>query len=165
MNIIGKDVFKALFRENRGAEVVTITAVTKVELAADGRAALGTVYKRSIVNGMVNWKYESSVNKQREREGLATDFEAMPRKWGVRVDGTPFVEHKGKDYLELKVQNPLGHEYVDAQGNALARELVEQYLPAKGASRQGVRREVMLRDYSFESLRAVAMRGETYVLA
>lgn len=165
MEIIGQNEFKGLFRENRGAEVVTITAVTKVELTAEGKAALGVVWKRSVVNGMVNWKYENAVNNQRGREGLEKDFVAFPRKWGQRVEGTPFVEHKDKEYLELKVQNSLGHEYLDSDGNVLDRAAVEQYLRPKGASRQGVEREVILRDYSLENLRAVNMRGETYVMA
>jgi len=28
------------------------------------------------------------------------EFQPGPRQWGKRIDGTPFVEHKGKTYLE-----------------------------------------------------------------
>ena len=85
------------------ATIVTVLTTTKTKLnKGTGRnqppahAFYDKTEKHAKVNGMINWTYENSVNNQRarEHEGDIADlehFEALPRKWGVRVKGTPFV--------------------------------------------------------------------------
>ena len=102
----------------KGAFFVTIVAETDPRLLKTDNPYVGTT-KISRVNGLLNWIYENAVNNQRFRENQPLDnngeveqFTALPRKWGVRVkreDGTvtPLVEHKEKQYLELKVQQAL----------------------------------------------------------
>jgi len=121
--------------------------------------------KISHVNGMVNWVYENSVNRQRGREqGEDADlFVSHPRKWGTRIHGTPFVEHKGKLYVEMKVERVLGTRYEDADGQEISADAVAPFQsPKKGESaRQGVEQEIILRDYGLDTITAVTFGGET----
>lgn len=126
--------------------------------------------KLSQVNVAIGFNYENSVNRQRDREGIEEAFEAQPRQWGTRINGTPLVEHTNKDgvhrlYLETKIQKTLGHQYRDAEGNDLADEDVEEFLraPSKPAT-QGTAKEVMVRDYGLDSIVEITLLGETYAI-
>ncbi|MHC4315220.1 MAG: hypothetical protein ACYSW3_22475 [Planctomycetota bacterium] len=161
------------------ATIVTILATTdpKVKKGSKrGQPAANRFYgrteKRSVVNGIVNWKYSNAVNNQRAREhegdiSTLEHFEPAPRKWGVRLEGLPFVEHKDKLYLELKVQRSLGHEYYATDtGELLPTDEVEQCLPVrKASSRQGVEKEVILRDYDVNSITGIRIGGEEYTVS
>lgn len=135
----------------------------------------GKVHKVAHVNGVINWRYANAVNNQRMREGQPTDdegnvehFEALPRKWGQRIsrdDGTitPLVEHKGRHYLELKVERSLGHEYRDGEGNVYDDETINPWLRKRSKSaRQMTDKEIILRDYALDSINEIRMDGEVY---
>lgn len=155
----------------RGAEFVTFVArvdpgclvkhrETKVPFPYPG------LTKVSRVNGIIGFRYTNSVNNQREREGLEKDFVAQPRKWGIHMyDGpnmTPLVFHKGKTYLEVKVQRVLDTRY-EWQNRVIPAEELEGYLPAKReSSRQGVENLVILRDYDVNNIEEITMQGQTY---
>jgi hypothetical protein len=172
----------------RGASFVTITSRTEPAMVKFHRETgepnphYGAT-KISLVNGMVNWCYGQSVNNQRLREGNGEHFFPESRRWGQRrfynaegqpvydrtasVRLSPFVDHKGWVYLELKVQNCIEHRYEAPDGTVLTDEDVAPYLPIKGESRQGVEREVILRDYTLDkngvcNIIAITMGGETY---
>ena len=152
-------------RCSRGAVICTIETVTDARLKKTGNT-LGPVFKRSIVNVVLNFRYEGAVNRQREREGIATDFEASPRTWGERISGTPFVQYKGKLYVEAKVQRSLSHAYELADGSPISAEDVRPFLPAsRSEGRQGVEREIILRDYSIDSIVGLTIDGERFDVA
>jgi hypothetical protein len=113
--------FKSALLERKGTTFVTIVAETDPKLRKRGNPYAGRVTKRSRVNGAIGWIYGNGVNRQRIREGLDPDFEAFPRKWGERIKGTPFVEHKGNTYLELKVERVLLDRRVAPQAQARRR--------------------------------------------
>ena len=122
--------------------------------------------KVSHVNGMVNWKYENAVNNQRAREqGQDADpFEAQPRTWGERVPGTPLVQHRGKEYVEVKVQRVLATRYETPEGDGIDVDLLRPFLPVEKTEsrRQGVGREIVLRDYGLESIRSLTTDGQPF---
>jgi hypothetical protein len=123
------------------------------------------VRKLSRTQVVIGHKYENSVNNQRKREGSEPTFEAMPRKWGERKAGTPFVEHNGKLYLECGMLRVLDEpQYIAESGDELPREAIEPFLPTKGsnAEHQGVEKEVILRDYAIESITEITIDGERY---
>lgn len=154
---------QALLSVNFGNQFVTLTTKTDARLKKGGNE-LGKVYKVSRVNAAVNFNYSNAVNRQRCREGEYPDFEPEPRKWGVRIPHTPFVTHKGKVYLEAKVERVLFHRYEDEQGRVLADEQVRPFLPKRTDNKehQGVEREVLVRDYDFASIVTITLRGEDY---
>lgn len=154
-----------LLNARRGANIVSIETETTPRMRKTDNPYAGRLVKQSKINGMINWYYENAVNNQREREGKNADFEAKPRRWGSRIHGTPLVEHKGKYYLELKVENRYGKTYIDDQGNEVPQEEIDEFLYNSSSSRQGVEDEVILRDYKLDSIKAIKMNGKKYKVA
>jgi hypothetical protein len=184
-----RDELKTVLINVRGAKPVTITARTKPDLVGGKKCPLVGLEKVAVVNGLINFSYENSVNKQREREAEDIEevetFHAEPRRWGSRLFTEnkrmlPLV-HKVKHdnpyltfndlqalpadelLLELKVQKSLGHQYL-LNGEVIPNEEAEQYTRSSSAGRQGVEREVILRDYYLHNIEQVVMDGETFVL-
>jgi hypothetical protein len=147
----------------RGATFATLTTETEPKLLKTGNT-LGTVRKVSRVNVCLGFQYEAAVNRQRVREDGTPDFESAPRQWGERIPGTVLVSHKGKTYLETKVEKSLDHKYLGTNGTVLADELIAPFLPKKGATRQGTEKEIIVRDYDIGSIRHVSCKGEEYVI-
>lgn len=163
---------KDLLMSRKGANFVSFESETDARLRKTGNP-FGEVRKTSKVNGMINWVYANAVNRQRSREGQPVGedgevehFEPKPRKWGTRIKGTPFVENNGKLYVEIKVERTLSKPtYRDADGNVLTAEQVAPFLPKrKKNARQGVDKEVILRDYSMDNIRRIKVNGETFVV-
>jgi hypothetical protein len=126
----------------------------------------GKVFKITDANIQAGFHYINSVNNQLEREGKKRNANLKPRKWGVRIGGTPLVEHTNKKgdhnlYLEAKVENVNSSYFVDGDGNQVDREELAPFLYAsKKSSTQGnVEREVFLRDYKLDSIQWIKMDG------
>ena len=146
----------------KGATFATIITETDARLLKTGNP-FGPVRKVSRVNVTLGFQYTKAVNRQRTREDSEADFVAKPRQWGERI--TPMlVEHKGRTYLETKVERSISTEYIDANGNTLDKEAVRPFLPKRSTSRQEVTREIIVRDYALDSLRSLTMKGEEYVM-
>ena len=164
----------------KGAQLITITTktiptfrVTNDEGQANpftGRTLKDTnIHKIARTNGMINWNYANSVNRQRGRENTVEDFKPEPRKWGTRLNGLPFVVYTNKKdetklYLEMKVERSVDYWYEDDKGNTIDKDLVNSFLRKRSASRQGVKKEVIIRDYDFGNIIAIAMAGDTFVI-
>ncbi len=161
----------AMMAALRGATFVTFEARTVPDLyvrhpqTREMNPFLGNIVKIAQVNGTINFIYENAVNRQRTREELEADFEAMPRQWGRRIVGTPLVEHKGNHYLEVKVERSITHYYTTLDGAPLPTEQVERFRKPTGRSRQGVEREIILRDYGIHNIVEMRMQSEQYQLA
>jgi hypothetical protein len=156
---------EAILASRKGATIATIVAETEPTMKKTNNPFVGAT-KISRVNGMINWHYENAVNKQREKEGHEEVFFSAPRQWGERIkreDGTltPLVRHKGKAYLELKVQNSLGYEYRH-NGAVVPAEMINPFLPQKKeGARQEVEKIIVLRDYALENIRQIVLDGQT----
>lgn len=149
-----------LLKSRKSAFFVTIEAETEPSMRKTGNPFLGTK-KKSVVNGLANFIYENSVNRQRKREGLEPDFEAEPRRWGTRLRGTPLVEHNGRYYLELKVEKTQNPTYW-FDGKEIKKEELEAFMSEHSEGNQGVEKPVVLRDYKLENIRKVRMDGQEY---
>ena len=147
----------------RGATFATLTTETDARLLKTGNP-YGNVRKVSRVNVCLGFQYQSSVNRQLDREGKDADFVSAPRQWGERIPGTVLVSHNGKTYLETKVEKSLDHKYLGTNGTVLADELIAPFLPKKGATRQGTEKEIIVRDYDIGSIRHLSCKGEEYVI-
>lgn len=55
--------------------------------------------------------YQQMVRRRQLKEGKSPDFEVQPRAWGTRIGNTPFIEHKGKHYLDVIVKNKGTSQY------------------------------------------------------
>lgn len=147
--------FRQALQDRTGATFITIIAETEPKMNKRGNPYLGRVTKRARVNGSIGGYYPDMVNHQRAREGLEVDFKAVPRLWGVRIVGTPFVEHRGNLYLEMKVERVLSSEYL-LDGEPVDRAILDPWLPVRKkseSSRQGVDKDVVIRDYMLTRIR------------
>lgn len=173
MPTMTRDQLVETMQGRKGAFFATIVAETEPAMRKTNNPYVGAT-KISRVNGLLNWIYENAVNRQRIREDQPLDangevehFTAKPRKWGQRVkrnDGTvtPLVEHKGKHYLELKVERSLGYEYRH-NGQTLDPAVVAPFLPNREeGARQEVDNPVILRDYSIENITQITIDGIVY---
>ena len=163
MKAITNTTLLALLAQVRGATFATLITETVPKLKKTGNN-LGHVRKVSRVNVCLGFQYDNAVNRQRTREGADNDFEAAPRQWGVKV--TPMiVEHKGRFYLETKVENSLGTQYIDEDGKEIPFAIVEPFLPSRSKSnRQKTEKEILVRDYALDSIKTIAFGGETYLM-
>lgn len=120
------------------------------------------VRKVSKVSAVLNFDYAAAVNRQRIREGKVPDFVAKPRKWGVQIKGTPLVEHKGKWYIEAKVESSKATYYLD--GMEVDAAEVEKWLQDRHSGRQAVDDPIILRDYAVENIVSIRMKGNEFVI-
>lgn len=148
----------------KGATFARITTRTSPEVKKD--CPIEGLSKISESNVTIGFHYERAVNRQREREDIEETFVAQPRKWGVRIEGTPLVEHTNRDgehsyYLEAKIEKSLGHQYRDHDENIIDDEIVNQWLrkPSKSTT-QGTDKEIILRDYRIDSITSIRLGGE-----
>jgi len=160
----------------KGSRIITIEALTKeTRLRAkdsfgNPNPYWGKLLKLSRVNGLINWSYENAVNNQRVREGqpLLPDgsierFKSLPRAWGVRKIGTPFIEHKGKVYIEMMVLNS-SHQYVVDDEYINEADITSFLAPKKESSRQKTKKSIILRDYAIDNILRVKMNKVLYEL-
>ena len=126
---------------------------------------LNKVHKFYSLNVTSNAHYEAAVRRQQAREGQEVDFLAKPRKWGERIKKSPVVRHNGNFYFSTHV-NTLTTDvvYKNIDGKIIDKANIEEFLPAKSASRQGLENEVIVRDYKIESIVQMRMKGCTYIV-
>lgn len=144
----------------KGSRIVTLTAET-IQKVRQGTKNNPSPYrdkevvKKAKVNGIINSRYANSVNNQRAREGNTEFFTPQPRKWGTRRKGTPFVDHKDKVYLEVKVEKVLDSEYF-VDGVKVTLESVREYLPKKSQPEtQETEKAVLVADYNLENIKEI----------
>jgi hypothetical protein len=169
MQTIGVNELQSKLHEIKGARAASVVTVTSPamnkKVNGEANPFYGRVKKRTYRSVMIGFRYENSVNNQRDREEKDVDFVALPRKWGVHIDGTPLIEHKGKYYLECKVEKVIESVYL-LDGELADDEVVEPYLaPRSASSRQNLDKEVVLIDVSLENIEVIVMGGDTYVIS
>ena len=100
----------ALLTENvNGATFIAIDTETDVKLKGGKKNPhQGRVTKRTVGSNVMVFQnksingYEAMVQRRLKKEGKdPASFELSPRKWGTRLQGVPFVEHKGNYYVEV----------------------------------------------------------------
>lgn len=152
-----------LLSEHRGACPVTLDALTMPDWIGGTPPEIKAVRKFSRVNGMIGWVYQNSVNNQRVRENIEPDFVPLKRIWGERKWPSPLVEHKGKFYLEVKVERVLYTAYWKPNGFLIEPEIVKPWERKRDESaRQGTEKKTILRDYELCNIKAITINQEFY---
>lgn len=142
--------------------IATLYTQTKVKMNKTGNLYYDRATKQSRVNVVIGPDYESCVNKQADREGIPTDFEAQPRTWGMRIKGCPLVTHKDEIYVEAMILRSLGHTYyIDGKEATPGQvEYIESKLGVRTeGARQPVEKKVIWRDYRLTSINAIKVGG------
>jgi hypothetical protein len=154
----------------KGARFATIIATTtaRVKKTSNDGTTTNPNFKDTVKTAkasvIINHNYTNSVNNQRNREEDNPDeFTAVERRWGSRIAGTSFVEHKGTLYLETKVEGSLGYQYfVESTGEHLDADAVHSFItPRKESARQMVDNPVVLRDYKVDNIDFATFNGQT----
>lgn len=158
-----KEELAEFLKEIKGTTFCTIETETEPKLKGGKKCPYAGVKKISKVNGAIGFIYENAVNNQRVREGSEADFESEPRAWGHRISGTPLVEHKGKFYIEVKVEKTEKPLYI-LNGNFISNEDIKPYLP-ETTSRQELDKEVILRDYSLDNIKMIKIKGQQFQIS
>lgn len=152
-----------MIRDQKGCTFATIR--TNTDPKARKACPVANLRKISHLNVMIGFNYENAVNNQRTREQAEADFVSQPRKWGKRVD-LKTVEHNGKVYLTTATLNHYETSYQDIQGNPVAKETVEPFMPVKKPSAtQGTEKEIIYRDFDANNITEITMNGETFTVS
>ena len=129
----------------------------------------GRVTKRTtgisarIAQNMHTNAYVNSVRKGLELEGKsADDFQLSPRKWGVKIENTPFIENKGQYYLEVDIQS-VGEVQVLLDGEVVDKSTIEGYPASRVEAKQGdLEDKIILRDFKVESITTIRINKQQY---
>lgn len=164
------DLIKLLGQVN-GSTFIGITTETVLPLTGgkknpmQGRVTKITentnvmVFQNKNING-----YGAMVQRRLEQEGKETTFTLGPRKWGTRIPNMPVVEHEGRHYLEVIVLRTGAVRY-ELDGQPILPEAIEGFKDHyEGGEQGGLDRKVMIKAYSFDSLRSITIDKTTYSL-
>jgi len=185
MQTLTHSQFIAKLIQHAGAAPVGIEALTDAKARKTGNPFPGgAVFKHIRAVGFVGADYGKAVQREGERQGAegAEEFQAMPLPWGAWHAGAEgkVIAHKGGFYLrtqttpgQRKRQPAKVLAFRDATGRFLSRDEVKPFLPAPSVSvRQSAAgvgegdasAQVMVRTYSFDSIRKVRFGGKTFEL-
>lgn len=166
IQIITRGEFVSMLSKIDHATFITMVTETVPDMRKTNNPFVGKIYKRSEVNGVYFWDYERAVNRQLVREGKAPKFESAPRAWGKLMTGTGLVVHKGRFYVQIKVQNVLESGYYYDNDTQLTTEEVvklKEFLPKRvEGARQGTESPVIIRDYAVDNIKEARMMGKVY---
>lgn len=165
---------QSIFNNVSGSSFVGIDTETEVKLkGGKSNPHLGRVKKivtgSSVMvfqNKRING-YEAMVQRRLVAEGKnPASFELQPRKWGQRIEDSPFVEHV-KDgethyYLEV-IFLKAGDVHYELDGKPIAKDDIIGMPEDKPAGGQGgLDDKVIIRSYKLSSIRKVRIDGTEY---
>lgn len=155
-----------------GATFVTIDTLTTV-LLTGGRNNLfqGRLQKQVIGSNVMVFQnkttngYENMVRRRLTDEGKDPNgFQLQPRKWGVRISNTPFVEHNDNLYLEVIFLKCGDVSYL-LDGQPCDPTTIEGFSARHQEAEQGgLDNKVIVRTYSVDSIGGVAINHHHYVI-
>lgn len=157
------------FSKLAGGTFVGMDTLTEVKLKGGKKNPMqGRVTKRmtgaqvmcfSNTNGSA---YEAMVKRRLVAEGKdAGDFQLSPRAWGERIQGTPFVEHNGRHYLEVIFLRAGAVEFL-LDGKQIAREDVEGLDEGQAGEQGGLENKVVIRTFALEGITALRANGQEW---
>lgn len=115
------------------------------------------MFQNKFLNG-----YEQMVRRRLESEGKdGAGFQLSARPWGVRIEGLPIVEHKGKYYLELIYQKS-GKVAYELDGNPIEATDVEGLESPTEGEQGGLDNKVIIRTVSLENVKSLRYGGVEY---
>lgn len=159
MKTLTKNELIDLLKSVKGTSFVSIESETTPRLKAN--CPLKNLVKISKVSGAINFNYQNSVNNQRVKENKPEDFKAKSRVWGKRVKNSPVFEHRGKFYLNIKIQSSRS----DYFNNNLRQSIdkVANYL-YNSSTRQNLNKEIIVRQYSLDSIKRITINKQEYTV-
>ena len=106
--------------------------------------------------------YENMVERRLKAEGKdPASFTLGPRAWGTRIEGTPFIEHKGETYLEvifLKAPKETVYFLDGKEVDASEIQGLEADKP-NADSQGGLENKVIIRTFKCDSITTIRVDG------
>jgi len=141
---------------------ISIEIETPVKMRKTNNPYVGATCCKKI-NGMINFDYGNSINRQRDRENKQEDFNPYIRKWGVHITKS-VIGHKGNYYLQLKLENS-GLPTYYFEGNVISYDLLYPFINQNSySSRQGVDKEIQVRDIKMCNIKTITIDKVQYVI-
>ena len=153
-----------------GATFISMDTTTNVKLTGGMKNPLqGKVTKQQVGSGVMVFQnkntngYQNMINKRLAQEGKNPEsFSLGPRTWGSRIKDTPFVEHKGKHYLEVIFLHSGTVSYfvdgVETKPSAI-RGFPE---PKVSAKQGGLDKKVIIRSFGIESIDRLTINKQQF---
>ena len=165
------EAFKDILLDVKGSTFISGVYQGPLKMRKTNNPYLGTLttYK---FTGALNWVYEKLVEKKIEAvTGMQTVFTPAPRSWGQHLmvgdRFTCVVEHKGKYYMHVTLR-ATGRKFYHLHGRAIAASVLAPFIenPPVFVKSQGLSYSdsIKPRDFSFENLRSIRLKGVTYEL-
>lgn len=169
------EVLKRAIGEIAGASFVGMDTLTDVKLLKGGRAATNPHYGRvkklmTGANVMVFTNensngYENMVKRRLAAEGKDPGtFTVSPLTWGTRIEGTPFLEHKGEKYIQVIFHRDVAPkiEYL-LDGQVTDKDTIQGW-PAEreNTGQAGLENHVPVRAFKVSSIVAVRHNGREW---
>lgn len=173
-NMTRTEVLKTILQDVKGTEFIGLDTSTEVTLLGGmknpmkGRVRKVNVGGNVMVFGMKQGSaYDNMVRRRMAQEGLdPTEFELKPRKWGKRIEGTPFIEHNGETYLEVIYVHP-GKTHYELDGVLTDEKFIEGLPPKRevGAEQQGgIENKIHIRTVKCANILAIRADGNSHEL-
>lgn len=124
----------------------------------------GDINKVRKYNVIVNFIYENSVNRQRDREDKTADFVAGTN-WGEHTgDNRIIIENKDKQYVQCKLERVLDTHYEKISNGAMVDDaaLSEFFSDRKASAGQGVDDEILVIRILADNITAFTHNKERY---
>jgi hypothetical protein len=163
------DVLKEAIENINGSTFVGIDTVTEVKLkGGKGNPMQGRVVKYTqgantmIFSNVSGSAYENMVKRRMEKEDKDPEtFQVKARAWGTRIDGTPFIEHNDKYYLECIFISSGKSTYL-LDGNPINKDEIEGLPEVKVSeeSQGGITDKIIVRTFSLDSIKALRINGQ-----
>ena len=166
VKITKEELIEMLRNWNWGAQPAAIQYLTHPKLTKEGKVKFGEILKIANINAFIGYKYENSVNKQREREQEIADFLSKPL-WngkGKRLS-TALSMHveKGTYYLTYKFERSLRAFHFDGALNFIPAALLKPFFPKSNPAKyQGVKKAIQHREINIDNVRKIKVRKTTY---
>ena len=154
-----------------GGTFISLDTETVVTLTGGKKNPLqGRVSKRVVGSNVMIFQnknsnaYKNMVERRLEREGKnPNDFQLSPRTWGVREVGTPFVSHKGNEYLEVIFLKAGQVQYL-VDRKVVPKDQIVGLPVVQEAEQGGLDNKVIIRTYAVENIRAITVDQDTFIL-
>lgn len=150
-------------RQIKGATFATLTTNTDARLLGGKKSPFAGCRKISKVNVVLNVNYENSVNRQLGREDKEQNFEAAARQWGEH-ETAAIIKNGEKLYVQAKCEKTLEVFYQLNSQILQKSEIPAELFPKQSESRQGTDKEVVIRSWGIDSIKAISLKGEDYVV-
>jgi len=153
------------FLNFKGHSLIGLTILTDARLLKRGNP-YGKVLKKTRLLANIGFHYSNSLDNQAKREGKEIDFQVKPRQWGKRLDNCALVEHKGKHYLECKVEKTFEVNYFLENGAPIEKSAIQEFFPKRSESstQDELDKKVILRDIKLENILSMRIGQENILI-